>query len=62
MTEPAEPEWVDQKTAAARLSISTRTLRTWTRNGVVPLYTFPGDIRRYRVEDLDALAQPRRAG
>lgn len=58
MTEPVEPEWLDQITAAARLSISTRTLRTWTRRGDVQVHQFPGGVRRYRADELDALARP----
>lgn len=64
MTEPIDPEWLDQKAAAARLSITTRTLRRWTRDGLVSVHQFPGAVRRYRADELDALATPcsRRAG
>jgi predicted site-specific integrase-resolvase len=58
VTEPAEPEWLDQKTAARRLSVSTRTLRSWTRGGVVAVHELPGGLRRYRVTELDELARP----
>lgn len=64
MTEPTDVVWLDQTAAAARLSITTRTLRNWTRRGIVPVHQFPGAVRRYRVDELDALATPcsRRAG
>lgn len=64
MTEPAEPEWLDQITAAHRLSVTTRTLRRWTRQGHIGVHELPGGLRRYRVTDVDALARPceRQAG
>ena len=64
MTDPLEPEWLSQTAAARRLSVTTRTLRRWTRDGVVPVYELPGGLPRYRVADVDALARPceRQAG
>ena len=64
MTDPIEPEWLSQTAAARRLSVTTRTLRRWTRDGHISVHELPGGLRRYRVTDVDALARPceRQAG
>lgn len=51
-----EPGWLNQVDAAAHLSISTRTLRTWTAEGIAVVHTLPGNLRRYKVAELDQLA------
>lgn len=50
--------------AAARLGVSSASLRKWSNQGLVPVYRTPGGQRRYSPEDLDAfmrsLRQPAR--
>lgn len=46
--------------AAARLGVSVRSLAEWANAGYIPAFTTAGGHRRYRVEDLDAVAGNRR--
>ena len=39
--------------AAAYLSVSAATLRTWSDEGLVVAYRTPGNQRRFFTEDLD---------
>lgn len=39
--------------AASFLGVSPASLRTWSNQGLVPVYRTPGGQRRYSVEDLD---------
>jgi excisionase family DNA binding protein len=41
--------------AAAVLGVHPATLRDWSDRGVVPVVRTPGNQRRYRRSDLDAL-------
>ena len=39
--------------AAAYLGVSAASLRTWSNQGLVPVYRTPGGQRRYSTSDLD---------
>ncbi|WP_460801515.1 helix-turn-helix domain-containing protein [Microbacterium sp. GXF6406] len=48
------PIVVNQQSAAAMLSVSTKTVKRWTDNGTIPSVTL-GGLVRYRVADLESL-------
>lgn len=53
-TEPASP-WLDTEAAAAYLSCTPGTLRSWRARGQGPRYrVIHGKIVRYHRDDLDA--------
>ena len=39
--------------AAAYLGVSAASLRSWSNQGLVPVYRTPGGQRRYSTSDLD---------
>lgn len=50
-------EWLTQQEAEEYLSVSRTTLWRWQKEGKLTVYKF-GRQRRYKREDLDALAEP----
>jgi excisionase family DNA binding protein len=50
-------EWLTQQEAEEYLSVSRTTLWRWQKQGKLTVYKF-GRQRRYKREDLDALAEP----
>ena len=51
------PEWLTEEQAQEYLQVSRTTLYRWQREGRLTVYKF-GKLRRYKREDLDALAEP----
>lgn len=51
------PDWMTTKEAAEYLKVSEATIYRWARDGKLPAYRI-GATRRYKREDLDALAEP----
>ena len=46
--------------AAAYLGVSAASLRTWSNQGLVPVYRTPGGQRRYSTSDLDGFIRSMR--
>ena len=44
--------------AARRVGYSVDTLRRWADEGKIPFFRTPGNQRRFRTEDIDALLAP----
>ena len=42
----------------AKLRISEPTLRRWVARGLIPTYTTPTGILRFKAEDVDAVLRP----
>lgn len=55
---PSPPRLLTPGEAAHRLNVSPRTLSRWSDEGYVPVVVLPSGHRRFRVEDIDALAHP----
>jgi len=55
MTSPAGG-WLSPAQVAARFAVSTDTIRRWGRTGRLREHRTPSGHRRYRVEDVEALA------
>ena len=53
--------WLTRTEAAERLRVNPRTIDAWARSGRLPRYYLAGSTRapRFRVEDVDALAEVR---
>lgn len=49
------PTYIGAATAAARLGISTDTIRQWIREGRLPAVRLPGGRGRYRIDERDLL-------
>jgi DNA-binding transcriptional MerR regulator len=60
----AQAAAIGAREAAARFSITTRTLRRWARSGLLPPVRIghgPRPTVRYRLDDVEALLHPHRA-
>lgn len=55
---PAPPALLTPGEAAARLSVSTRTLSRWADEGYISVVVLPSGHRRFRPEDIAALSAP----
>lgn len=53
----SQPELLSVGEAAARLGISTDTLRRWERDGRITSLRTPTNHRRYAVADIDTLLE-----
>jgi|LSQX01.2.fsa_nt_gb excisionase family DNA binding protein len=51
------PEWMTVEDVCEYLQVSKSTVFRWTNQGKLPAYKF-GGARRYKREDVDALAEP----
>lgn len=47
--------------AAARIGVSVRTIENYIDRDLLPVYELPSGIRRFRVEDVEALLRPVKA-
>lgn len=58
---PSTARWLTRSEAADRLRVRPRTIDAWAREGRLPRYYLAGSTRapRFRVEDVDALAEVR---
>jgi excisionase family DNA binding protein len=56
-----EDQWLTRTQAAERLHVNVRTVDRWVRRGVLVRYETPSGRARFKAEDVDALAKPRRA-
>lgn len=59
MTQP--PPFLTTGQAAARLDVSDETVRRWAANGLIEAIVLPSGRRRFRVEDIERLLEPKRA-
>lgn len=55
----SEPPFFTERTLAAYLAVSDRTIRNWMRRGELPSYK-PGASRRIDPADVDAFLEVRR--
>lgn len=55
-----EAEWLTRYQAAERLRSNVRTVDRWVQRGILPCYQFPSGRARFKAEDVDLLAIPRR--
>jgi excisionase family DNA binding protein len=51
------PEWMKTAEVCDYLKVSESTVYRWVNAGRLPAYKF-GGARRYKLEDVDALAEP----
>jgi excisionase family DNA binding protein len=56
---PSEPTFFTERTLAAYLAVSDRTIRNWIRRGELPSYKL-GAARRIDPADVDAFLESRR--
>jgi len=56
---PSEPTFFTERTLAAYLAVSDRTIRNWIRRGELPSYKL-GASRRIDPADVDAFLEARR--
>lgn len=56
---PSEPPFFTERTLAAYLAVSDRTIRNWMRRGELPSYKL-GAARRIDPADVDAFLEVRR--
>lgn len=56
---PSEPTFFTERTLAAYLAVSDRTIRNWMRHGELPSYKL-GASRRIDPADVDAFLEVRR--
>lgn len=61
MTERQAPDMLSPEETARRLGINVRTLARWAQERRIPFVLLPSGHRRYRVEDIEALATPKQA-
>jgi excisionase family DNA binding protein len=54
---PAAPEYISAGQAAKRLHCHIDTIRRWERAGVIRAWRTPGNQRRFKLSDIDALLQ-----
>lgn len=54
-------EMLSRVQAAARLGVSVRTIENYIDQELLPAYKLPTGVRRFRVEDVDALLTPVKA-
>lgn len=50
------PDWLTSKQVAEKFQVTPRTVSRWVRSGKLPGYRVGGH-RRYRREDVEALAE-----
>lgn len=61
MTQVIEPVWLDIRSAAQYLGLSTQTIERYVDRGLLTMYKVPGAHNspvRYRREELDRLMVP----
>jgi excisionase family DNA binding protein len=56
---PSEPTFFTERTLAAYLAVSDRTIRNWIRRGELPSYKL-GAARRIDPTDVDAFLESRK--
>ena len=55
-----DDQWLTRMQAAERLGINVRTVDRWVANGWLTRYETVSGLARFRAEDVEALAEPRR--
>jgi len=62
MAQRDDSEWLTLGRAAAFLGVAQSTVRRWSDQRLVPVFTTPGGHRRFRRADLEAFLASRRGG
>lgn len=55
MAQPTPDEWLTVSPAARFLGVSAETVRDWADKGKLPFTRTPGNQRRFRRADLEAI-------
>jgi excisionase family DNA binding protein len=57
-----DDQWLTRTQAAERLRVNVRTVDRWVQRGMLARYETPSGRARFKAEDVDMLARPRRRG